>query len=271
MINFYQSIMPMKESWRKFLPLQTKRGRLKEGKFIVEGVRLSREALLSPMKIERAFITEEFSRNPLWNEFKEYFNRKKVGYSIINRKNLKKLAGTETPQGILLIAHIPQQNIEKLKFDSYDFILFLQSIRDPGNLGTLIRSADWFNVKLVLLSTDCVDPFNPKVVRSTMGSIFHLPVVEVNNFRKIISRLKKGHFLVIATSLAAKNTLDTLELKKPVALILGGEARGISAEVEALAGISTRIYKYGQAESLNVAVAGGIIMNHIANQIYKHK
>lgn len=263
--------MPMKESWRKYLHLQTKRGRLKEGKFIVEGVRLSREALLSKLKIELAFITEEFSQSPLWDEFEEYFNRKKVRYSIINQKNLKKLAETETPQGILLLAHIPRQNMEKLKFDSYDFVLFLQSIRDPGNLGTLIRSADWFNVNLIVLSPDCVDPFNSKVVRGTMGSIFHLPVVEVSNFRKVISRLKKGHFLVIATSLAAKNTLDTLELQKPVALILGGEARGISAEVEALADISTRIYKYGQAESLNVAVAGGIIMNHIANHIYKHK
>ena len=258
----------MKEGWRQYLSLQTHKGRHKERKIIVEGVRLVREAFLSDWSIEKSFITENFSNSSQWPEFKEYFKQKKINFSIIQSKNFRELADTENPQGIIVIVKhpstVPENQLYKL-----DFILILQSIRDPGNLGTLIRTADWFNTKAIILSHDCVDFFNSKVLRSSMGSIFHLPVLESNDLKKTIKKLKQNNFQIVATSLNAANVLEDINFIKPVVLILGGEANGVSADIVALANIDTRIWKYGKAESLNVAIAGAILMNHIANVINK--
>ncbi len=261
----------MTESWRKYLPLTKKKGRSEARKFIVEGLRLCREALLSDWKIEAAYVTEEFQRGDHWNEFEEYFRQRGLSYRTIGKQNLRKLADTTTPQGILLIMEEKYPDLERVNLGNKKFILVLQSVRDPGNLGTLVRTADWFGVDLILLSDDCVEPFNPKVIRATMGSIFHFPVLEIDHLQERLKILKKNRFFTLGASLHARKTLNQIRLQKPVALVLGGEAQGLSIEIEKQLDLLVRIWKFGQAESLNVAVAGGIFMNHIANQIFNRK
>lgn len=166
----------MSTGWRQYVPLQKKRKRQEEGKCIIEGVRLCHEGLLSGWETEVAFVTEAFTQSEHWEQFQELLKLKKIGWQLLPRQHFNRLADTDTPQGVLMVMKIPSYRPDQLHFSNAGFVLLLQGIRDPGNLGTIIRTADWYGAGAVILSWDCVDPFNPKVLRGTMGSIFHLPV-----------------------------------------------------------------------------------------------
>jgi TrmH family RNA methyltransferase len=255
--------------WRNYTSLLSKKGRLKEKKVIIEGIRMAREALFSMWPIESAFITESFSQKPEWAEFNLHFQQKNISFSKLNEKSFNRLSETEHPQGILLIAKIPDYSVKIKKSEKLDFVLLLHDIHDPGNMGTIIRTADWFNVNAIFSSQDCVEALNSKVIRSSMGSIFRIPVIEVQDLREKIGDLKNNHFTIVSSSL--KTTLDYREskFKKPVALILGSEATGVTPEIDTLSDVKIKIRKYGKAESLNVALAGAILLNHLASQIYE--
>lgn len=261
----------MKKSWQNYTHLLTKRGRSKDRRFVVEGVRLCREALLSDWNIVAVFVNEEFQSDTLWDEFDADLDKKGISITILKNANFKKLADTEHPQGMALVIDQPHFEINKLSLNKIDFLIILQGVRDPGNLGTIIRSADWFGADAVVLSKDCVDLYNPKVVRSTMGSVFHLPVVEVQNLKLLFAKLKERAFSVIATSASAKKDLEVCQIQKPIALFLGGEAEGISPDLMGAADVTVKIRKFGKAESLNVAQAGAIALHYIANQLFDDK
>jgi TrmH family RNA methyltransferase len=259
----------MSSGWRQYLHLQKKKKRYEERKFIIEGVRLCHEALLSGWGVEDALVIDAFTRSEHWLQFEELFKQREIAWQIISEQQLNRLADTETPQGVLMIMQMPAYRLDQLNLRKTAFVVLLQGVRDPGNLGTIIRSADWFGTGAVILSGDCVDPFNSKVLRGSMGSIFHLPVFTVPKLADVIAQLKENRFWVIAASVNGDKILQQLHLKKPVALLLGGEAQGISPDLEKHADVSVRIWKYGRAESLNVAIAGSVFMNHIAAQILK--
>lgn len=256
----------MKKGWQNYTHLLTKRGRSKEGKLIVEGVRLCHEALLSDWNIETAFISEGFQSNPDWSDLRGKLETRRIHFTILKNSNFKKLADTEHPQGIALVIHNLEIDEEELPLDKMNFILILDGIRDPGNLGTIIRSADWFGAGAVILSEDCVELYNPKVIRSTMGSLFHLPIFEAKELKRFLTRLKEKNFFIIATSISAEKDLERCQIRKPVALILGGEVRGISSNLQKEAEAIVKIRRFGKAESLNVAQAGAITLHYIANQ-----
>lgn len=235
---------------------------------MVEGVRLCREALVSEFKIETAFLNKDFQKDTHWNEFNKFFEKRQIPFTVLKNSSFKKLADTKHPQGVLLICHQPQFELNTLNPSDIPFLVLLDGIRDPGNFGTIIRSADWFDAGAVILSKDCVDPYNPKVIRSTMGSIFHLPIVEVDNLKDLLIGLREKNFYVIATSASASKSIETVQFTKPVALILGGEAEGISPDLISEANILVKIPKFGKAESLNVAQAGAIISHYIANRVF---
>ncbi|RMH95883.1 MAG: RNA methyltransferase [Calditrichaeota bacterium] len=258
----------MAASWRHYLRLHKKKARQEEQKCIVEGVRLCREALRSEWEIEVAFTTEEFTQSPHWTQFQDFFQHRKIPWRVIKEAYFQRLADTETPQGILLIVRTPRFSPERFNWDKAAFVVVLEGIRDPGNLGTLIRTADWFGANAVALSEDCVDPHNPKVLRASMGSIFHLPVFEIGDLTTAVPHLKEHHFYVVAATLNGRKVLHRTHFRKPIALILGSEAQGVSPAVEQMCDLTVRIWKYGEADSLNVGVAGGVLMHHIAMQIF---
>lgn len=261
----------MSTGWRQYFPLQKKKKRQEAGKCIIEGTRLCYEGLLSGWETETAFVTEAFTQSDHWGQFQELFKLKKIAWQLLPPQHFNRLADTDTPQGVLMVMKIPSYLPDQLNFSAVGFVLLLQGIRDPGNLGTIIRTADWYGAGAVILSRDCVDPFNPKVLRGTMGSIFHLPVYSVPDLIEEIRRLKEKRFQVVTSSLNGEKVLHKTHFKHPVALVLGGEAQGISADLQKLADIDVRIRKYGNAESLNVAIAGGVFMDYIAAQISKNK
>lgn len=259
----------MKKSWQHYRTLLRKRGRHQEKQFIVEGVRLCQEALRSDFGIEAAFVNKDFQQTPRWQEFEGILRRKQIPVTVLENANFKKLSDTEHPQGILLVVQQPEVAFAHSR--AADFVVLLEGIRDPGNLGSIIRSADWFGADAVVLSHDCVDPYNPKVLRSTMGSIFHVPILQPDDLKEFIADLRKADVLIVSTSPRAAKDLETCQISKPIALILGGETGGVSPASMKSAHLTVRIRKFGKAESLNVAQAGAVLLHHIANQIFNQK
>ncbi len=255
-------------SWKQYLPLLTKKGRRQAGQFLVEGSRICQDALNASREIEAAFLSETFSSDNRWPTFRAMLDERNIPWRILPERHFQKISDTPSPQGIALVLTLPApQDIVK-QLEDCNFILALQSVRDPGNLGTLIRTADWYGVQGILLSEDCVDPFNSKVVRSTMGSLFHLPVYQDVNFQELLPQLQKEGFRIVTTALKNGKGLPALQIRQPAIILLGSEAHGLSDDLLSQSDDVITIPGFGQAESLNVAIAGGVIMHYIAEQIY---
>jgi TrmH family RNA methyltransferase len=259
----------MSNQWIQYKKLNKKNFRKEEKLFLVEGKRLCYEALKSNWEIETAFCNESFSKTQSYNEFVDKLGEMNVSITKIRDTHFKQLADTETPQGILFVMRTPEtQNELDTLLKRKKLILVLDGIRDPGNLGTIIRTADWFKVDLIVLSKDTVELFNPKVIRSSMGSIFRIPCIEIEDLQTLMQKLKTNNWQVIGTSSHAKVSLSKFKIKPRVAMILGGEAHGISPELNKIVDKIITIHQFGSAESLNVAVAAGIMMNHISSELY---
>lgn len=239
--------------------------------FMVEGLRICRDALASGWAVEAVFATETFAASAAGLDFAETLLRRSLEWQILAPGNFRRLAETESPQGILLVMRLPAADalLSGPGRAQAGFVLLLDGVRDPGNLGTIIRSADWFGADGIILSADCVDPYNPKVLRGTMGSIFHLPLAVAPGLHDALAQLKAHGFRIYASEVEGAQTVQEIRFRKPLALILGNEAHGISRELLALCDQTVRIEKYGRAESLNVGIAGAVLMGQIAGQIYR--
>lgn len=241
-----------------YASLQDKKTRNTEKKFIVEGLKSVEDGLNSFLKCEIILISFLFSEK---NEnFIKELKKKKVKYAIINEPDIKKLSDTVTPQGIIGIFNFPRE----IKLRTNDnFILFLDNISDPGNLGTIIRTCDWFGVKQILLSKNCVDVYNSKVIRSTMGSIFNIEVIKDFSLEEDINLFKKNNYNILCGDLTGKNLFEYQSNNK-ILLILGRESHGISPEIKNLSDELITIPKKGKAESLNVASAAAVFISYFA-------
>ncbi len=251
-------------SLKHYQKLHLKKYRQEWQLFIVEGKRLCREALQSGWEIQSAFTSQDFTNDPDWQFFREKLNEHHTPFISLRANDFKKLADTENPQGILFILKIrSEESGPGISPASHDIILLLDGIRDPGNMGTIIRTADWFGIPLIFCSSDSVDYYNLKTLRATMGSIFNVPCRETTDLAETMRRLKEKSYSLIGTSPAASMALKNLNIKLPVALVLGGEAEGISPGVREMLDFTITIPRQGKAESLNVSIAAGILMNDL--------
>lgn len=248
-------------SIKNITKLQQKKYRQEFGCFVVEGKRAVHDALASEAKITQLIATDRFVRHE--QEFfrspqtKEFTRRNKV--LEIGESAFAKMVDTVTPQGIAAVVQLPTNTMTALEYAK--LIAVLEDIRDPGNLGTMIRTADWFGVEGLLL-VGGADPYQPKVVRSSMGSLFHVPLVQSHNISQELATLKQKGYSIIVTRpeiASTKKISQTTSTKQ--CLVFGSEAHGTSPAIDALADQTLSIPKFGQAESLNVAVSFGIVMH----------
>ncbi len=255
-------------SWKHYKKLHQKKYRDEWNLFIVEGARFCREALQSNWSVEAAFVNDNFLNHPSHQIFNNFFHQKQIVPQSLADKEFKKLSMIKNPQGILLVMQIPERYFDvKINRTEMNVVLLLESIRDPGNLGTIIRTADWFGIKLIIASKDCAEFFNPKCLRASMGSIFRVICVEVDELNSWIQKLKKDKFFLVGTSPRTGQQLFNLKVRYPLAICLGSEANGISDNIQKSVDITAYIPKYGEGESLNVAVSAGILMNYFRNPL----
>ncbi|MBE5935999.1 MAG: RNA methyltransferase [Lachnospiraceae bacterium] len=244
------------------LQLQQKSKLRHENKqFVVEGIKMYNE--IPSDKVIMTFVKESFYND----NFQKMINNKVCNYEIVSDKVFDGMSQTKTPQGILAIVKQPEYNFDEIIKKDTSKLLFLEDIRDPGNIGTMIRTAEGAGFDGIVLSKESVDMFNPKVVRSTMGAIYRVPFIYEDNFVDAIKNkyIAAGYDLY-AAHLEGAVSYTTIDYCKKTGIIIGNEANGISDKVVDIAQNMIKIPMEGQVESLNAAVSAALIMYEVYRQ-----
>lgn len=232
--------------------LQRKKERLKTGRFLIEGVRLVEEALLRGATLLEAFVSPDFAAAETGRDLIGGLERSGSHVVSVPERLLAEIAGTETPQGIVAVARIPDLPVEA---GENPLFLVLDGVRDPGNAGTILRTAQAAGVDAVFVLKGTADVWSPKVVRAGMGAHFALPIREIQS----IDELPPVAQLLVAESAGGTPYYD-IDWARPTALVVGGEAAGASAETKRRATRRVFIPMARETESLNAAVAAAVIL-----------
>lgn len=229
------------EKIKNLKKLNTKKYRDETNLYLVEGEHLVKEAYENNV-LEELILLENTKLNI------------DTKTSYVTKNVLNFISNLETPNGILGICKKKENTLQGNK------IVILEDIQDPGNLGTIIRSSVAFNVDTLVLSSNTVDLYNPKVIRATQGMIFKLNIIIENNLEKLIQNLKQNNYTIYTTNVKNGNSLKTIEKKDKLAIIMGNEGSGVSEKLNSLADKYLYIDMNKNCESLNVAVATSIIL-----------
>ncbi|WP_123054335.1 RNA methyltransferase [Clostridium sp. JN-1] len=243
--------------------LSEKKYRTKKNKFLIEGFRFVSEALSSNFDVPIIFLNEKVQYK--WNDLK--LQLKVCDYTkvyLLTDKLFNYISNTDNPQGIAALVENRKINVK----NETGFYVLVDKVQDPGNMGTIIRTADAADALGVILTKGTVDIYNEKTLRATMGSIFHIPIIYDENLEKL-SLLKKSGFKLIVSSLDADKSFYDLNLQGKVIIALGNEGSGVSSQILNLADTKVKIPMPGNAESLNVSTAGAIMMFEIVRQLDK--
>ena len=232
--------------------IKLKDKKFRENSYLVEGIKQVREAIKENAKIEKIVISEDFENKDAFKDFE---------CIEVSTKIFRHMTDTKTPQGVLAVV---AKNKNKEIDYSKDFLIILDNIQDPGNLGTIIRTADSCDLGQVIVSTDTVDSYSPKVIRSTMGSSFRINVIE-RNLVETIKEIKAHGFEIIVTSLQTDKSIYDIDYSKK-AIVIGNEANGVRDEIMKEADLKVKIPMLGKTESLNASIAAGVMMYEYSRQ-----
>ena len=228
------------------------------GQFVAEGLQCAREALVSTSgpRIETLYLTGNGR-----SKVEEVADLAKFNVVDVSDEVMKEMSETITPQGILAVCTIPQVNLNSIALNGFRRFIYLSEVQDPGNAGTILRSADAFAMDAVITSPGSVDMYSPKVVRSTAGSLWHIPVFESVTLSEVLAMGVKAFSL---GAVGSKN-LSQYQMSGDTLAVFGNEARGLSTEqnVDSIDVVS--IPMPGNAESLNLSAAASIVMYHLSN------
>lgn len=229
---------------KRFSSLKLKKFRQKYGLFLVEGVKSVTELLASSFTVHQILVTEHLP-----------VDTGEVPVSMLSKKDMERLSSMETPPGIMAVVEIPH-------WPAWDAtscmgpILALDGIRDPGNLGTIMRIADWYGMNQLLLSEDCTDAFNPKTLQASMGSFLRIQC----HYGNLPAMLKEAQLPVYGCTLNGMN-IRTMRFPERYVVVIGSESHGISHEVMAEVEEAITIPRFGHAESLNAAIATALVLD----------
>lgn len=233
--------------------------RREEDCFLVEGSKMFLEAPKSWVK--EVYISESFlAKCSFREELQSYC------YEVVSDDVFQKMSDTKTPQGILSVLQCPHYEMEQLLAKANPFLIILENLQDPGNLGTILRTGEGAGIDGVIMTKETADLFNPKVIRATMGSIYRMPYVYVDDILECIKELKKRDIAVYAAHLDDSVCYDVPDYKKGTAFLIGNEGNGLKKETADSATQYIKIPMHGKVESLNAAIATSILMYEAAKQ-----
>ena len=235
------------------------------GEYIVEGVKLINEAIAEKLDVKTIVICDNCNKTETINQNLMY-EVAKYSCIYVDEKVFNTITEVQNPQGILAVVGKKNKQ-EEINYNE-DVIVILDDIQDPGNLGTILRTIDSVNLSQVIISKKSGDVYNPKVIRSTMGAIFRINVIESYSLLDTIKNLKKHKFTIISTSLDTDKTIYDIQYKK-VAIVIGNEANGVSKEIQEISDSKIKIPMLGKTESLNASVATGIVLYEYVRQKIK--
>ena len=231
--------------------LQKKKFRLEYKCFVVESSKNVNEILHSNYKVQQIYATES------WIEKCKI--KDDISINQVNKNELQRISALKTASDVLAVVHIP---LEKNDFDFFGINIILDDVKDPGNLGTIIRICDWFGVKNIYCSEETVDVYNPKVVQSTMGSISRVKVI-YTNIKQMIQEIDIN--VKVYGAVMDGNNISQIKVNENSLIIFGNESNGISEEIKNVISERITINKVGDAESLNISASAAIILNKFCN------
>lgn len=236
----------------------------KENVFLVEGIRMFREVPAD--KLKEVYVSESFYKKER-KLVDEIAGKSKIRAEVLSDTVFAHVSDTMTPQGVLCVVEQMNYSLESvLSNGEVPHLMVLDNLQDPGNLGTIVRTAEGAGVTGIIMSKETVDIYNPKVIRSTMGSIYRMPFYYAEDLLEAIAEMKKRNISTYAAHLDGKNSYDEEDYKKPCAFFIGNEGNGLRDEVADAADIYIRIPMCGQVESLNAAIAACVLMFEAARQ-----
>jgi TrmH family RNA methyltransferase len=237
--------------------LQRRKNREREGLFLAEGIRVAEDLLASSVDLRLAVISPTLEDTPRGVALRSRL-AERCPVRVASESEMAELAATETPQGVLIVAAIPSTRLEDIHVSNEALVLVLDAIQDPGNFGTLVRTAEALGAAAVIALTGTVDPWNPKAVRGAAGSSFRVPIVsaEVAAF----AAWARAHRFTIYGADGDGQTVDRVSASPRAALVVGNEGAGLGPGVRAIADKIIAVPIRGRAESLNVGVAAGILL-----------
>ena len=242
--------------------LKDKKYRDESNEYIVEGVKLIEEAVKENAQIKKIIVCEDTTKT---YEIPTNVMLEIAKYECIyvTEKIFTSITQVTNPQGIMAII---EKNTTNQEIDyTQDIIVALDDVQDPGNLGTILRTVDSIGLNQIIVSKGTADAFNPKVVRSTMGAIFRVKIIETENLQETIKSMKKHHFKLMVTSLQTDNSIYDIDFNKKI-IVIGNESNGVSSEIQEMADERAKIPMLGRTESLNASVAAGIVMYEYVRQ-----
>ena len=242
--------------------VQKAKERRKDRIFVVEGPKMFEEAPAD--RIYKVYATQSFCDKHTTDGMGAKL--KETGFEVVSDEVLAKMSDTKTPQGILCLVKWPEYSLEDLLLRKKGVFVVLEDLQDPGNLGTIIRTGEGAGIAGVIMSGNTVDIFNPKTIRATMGSIYRVPFVYVQDMAEAIKRLKKADIAVYAAHLKGEQYYDAFDYTKGCAFLIGNEGNGLKEETALLADMYVKIPMAGQVESLNAAIATTLFMYEAARQ-----
>jgi len=234
-----------------------------ENKFILEGYRLIDQALSAKSEIDEIWLTKKSKDSPFGEKLLHKIEKQNITWSIAPDKIIRQISDSLNDQGIIAVAPIP---IYKKYNQSPKQSIYLDGVSDPGNMGTILRTAAWFGIKSVFRSPNCVDPFNSKVVRAAMGAHFYFSHFEAIIEEKLLAELKKAEIKILGSKMTGQS-IHTLNMSDSDGWcpILGSESHGISESAENFITNTITIPGAKGMESLNVSVAGGILLHALTS------
>ena len=251
---------------KRIRKLKEKKYRDMENVYIVEGIKMLREAIKSKTAIEQIIICDDCEKSDGIPKDLMY-EMAKYDCIYVTSKIFKYISEVQSPQGVLTI--VEKNNSKPINYKE-DIIIALDGLQDPGNLGTILRTLDSANLSQVIVSKTTVDAYNPKVVRSTMGAIFRINVIEVDNLKETLLEMKTHNYKVMCADLKAKENIYSIDYNKKI-LVIGNEANGVSKEILNIADEKIIIPMLGKTESLNASVATSIIVYEYVRRKIQNK
>lgn len=237
--------------------------RRERGLFVVEGPRMFEE--LEKDRITQVYVTQKFLNDPAHHKMMEGMDVRKM--EIVTEEVLKAMSDTQTPQGVTAVARQYEYTMKDLKNRGKEpLLMLLETIQDPGNLGTILRAGEGAGITGVVMNRETADIYNPKVIRSTMGSVFRVPFLYAEDLKGTLEELKKDGVRLYAAHLDGKNSYDQEDYRGAAGFLIGNEAKGLERETADMADAWVRIPMEGKVESLNAAVASALLMFEAARQ-----
>lgn len=248
------------EKIKGYIKLQkSSRYRYDEGVYLVDGIKAVKEVpegLIIELIVDASIDTAVLDR----------FRGRGLPITLVNDKVYKGISLEQTPQGVMALVKMQENTLDMLLNTKTNLIVAVENLQDPGNLGTILRTADSAGADMILISKGSVDIYNPKVVKATMGSIYKLPIITQLDLIEALEELKRKGFQVVIGDLKATQYHYQADYTLPTCFVMGNEGQGITSECAACATHLIKIPMLGQAESLNVGVATGVLLYEAVRQ-----